>query len=646
MRGGDKVGPEGTVAFIEIAPKTARLYTVGQQVAFTHTITTEAGTAGEGIPVGYVSRDPSLVQVNSTGIATAQKKGGSTYIVVTAGAKSDSAFIEVPTTTCGSVAVTPMTVGQVVTDVSSTGFCAGASDGDYAVIVHNKSITTTGSSSIEISGTAIGTPPAGSAGATFSKSVVPGFGLPSRIPQRDVAFELRHRRAEALIDKMYGAGAKSWYDSRRKRATFNVAAPAVNDVMSINVQLGGTNDCTATPQLISGRVAAVSNSAIVVVDPDNPAGGYTDDEYNGFAQMFDSIINPLDVATFGAPTDIDNNGHVILVFTKVINSKTPAGSNSFIGGLTHSRDLLPKSSCPGSNEAELFYLLVPDPNPPYTASNGSDLFTKTFVNAVTDAGIVHEYQHLINFARRRYVNPGAPQPNEELWLNEGLSHTAEDLLFYRRSGLSPRANFKGADINNQGIFDMWRFYVLGNWLNYDEYLQTTTTASPIQSGDATATRGATFVFLRYLADQSFGSDGTFWYDLVNSGDVGVLNIEKRLGNMSDANFQSMYRDFAISLFTDDFVPGIAAKYTQPSLDMRSMYPRLSQIYGLNPAEFFFPLTGIGLKDAISKSVSLAAGGFEVYRFRGLTGTDSFIRVTGAAGGALPPNVTISIVRTQ
>src|SRR5690349_5071819 len=115
--GGEKVGPEETVSFIEIAPKTARLYTVGQQVIFTNTITTEAGTAGQGIPVGYVSRDPSLVQVNSTGIASALKKGGSTYVVVTAGGKADSALVDVPTTTCGSVAATPMTLGQIVTDV-------------------------------------------------------------------------------------------------------------------------------------------------------------------------------------------------------------------------------------------------------------------------------------------------------------------------------------------------------------------------------------------------------------------------------------------------------------------------------------------------------------------------------------------------
>src|SRR5207253_113255 len=155
-----------TVSFIEIFPKTARLYTVGQQTVFTSTITTEAGTAGEGIPVGFSSRDESLVQINSAGIATAKKKGGSTWVVVTAGGKSDSALVEVPTTTCGSTASTAVTAGQVITDVGAAGFCATASTGEYAVIVHNNSLASVGASSIEISGIGVGTL-TGSGGASL-----------------------------------------------------------------------------------------------------------------------------------------------------------------------------------------------------------------------------------------------------------------------------------------------------------------------------------------------------------------------------------------------------------------------------------------------------------------------------------------------
>ena len=54
--------------------------------------------------------------------------------------------------------------------------------------------------------------------------------------------------------------------------------------------------------------------------------------------------------------------------------------------------------------------------------------------------IVHELQHLINFGRRLYLVPDA-QELEEVWLNEALSHMAEELVFYRATGLNP-----GADI--------------------------------------------------------------------------------------------------------------------------------------------------------------------------------------------------------
>jgi hypothetical protein len=637
--GGDKVGPEGTVSFIEISPKTKRMYTVGEQQLFSSTITTEAGTAGEGIPVGFVSRDPTLVQVNSTGVATVQKKGGSTWVVVSAGGKSDSAFVEVPLTTCGSTSATAMTTGQVVTDIGATGFCSTASTGDYAVIVHNNSLAASGTSSVEISGVGLGLAPV-NGGATFSRTVAGANDLSSAIRawRRDVAAELRHRRMEASSVAPLAAAARSWYANRPKRASFAAAVPAVGDVMRINVNISGSscNDST----MIDARVAAISNTAIVLHDPRNPTiSAFTDEEYNAYAQMFDSVIHPMDVAAFGAPTDLDNNSRVLLVFTKSVNERTPAGASYYVGGLTHSRDLVPKASCKGSNVAEMFYLLVPDS----LGTVNSNKFEKRFVNTVTDATIAHEFQHLINFARRNYLNAATPQAQEEIWLNEGLSHAAEELLFYRRSGRAPRQNFGGADLSNATIYNQWVSYAAGDFLNYNDYLFSPTNTSPFEAGDEVETRGATWGFLRYAIDQTLPSDGTVWYDFVNSGDVGLSNVQKRFNNISTGTLQGLLRDYTISTYTDDLVPAITAKYTQPSWNMRSFYPRLTQILQQN---WVWPLNGIALKDTETKSASLQAGAFQVYRFRGLGGTDSFIRVTGTSGTALPAGVTISIVRTQ
>ena len=105
----------------------------------------------------------------------------------------------------------------------------------------------------------------------------------------------------------------------------------------------------------------------------------------------------------------------------------------------------------------------------------------------------------------------------------------------------------------------------------------------------------------------------------------------------------MFRDFVISTYTDDFVTGVATKYTQPSWNMRSVYPIVSQAYQVN---ITWPLNGVPLKDGETSSRTLQAGGFEVYRFRGMSGADSYIRVTGPSGTALPAGITVSVVRIQ
>jgi hypothetical protein len=634
----ETVGPDKRVQLIEISPKTARLYTVGQQQAFTTALTTEAGTDGEGIEVGYIARDNTLLQVNSAGVATALKKGGSTWVVASAGGKSDSAFVEVPLTSCGTTAATTMTVGQVVTDVGAAGFCAAASTGEYAVIVHNNTLSGTGTTSLEVTGIAVGAPPA--SGASFSRAVTnSGMAGHLRTWRRDVGAEMRHRRAEAAQVAPLISGAQAWYANRSKRASLSTTASAVGDIMRINVSL--TNSCNDST-MVDARVAAVSNTAIVLADPRNPGGGFTDAEYNEFAQMFDSIINPLTVANFGAATDLDNNGNrVLLVFTKSVNERTPANAEFYVGGLTHSRDLFPKTggvgvvSCAASNVAEMFYLLVPDPT---GIVNGNE-FDKTFVNAVTDATVAHEYQHLINFARRKYINAGAPQANEELWLNEGLSHMVEELLFYRRTGRSPRSNLGFAEtVSSQAVFKPFADYMGGNFLAYDEYVFRAAETSPFEPNDESATRGATWAFLRYAADQTSTSDGSLWFNLVNSGQTGTTNLQNRLG-FTATQLLALLRDFTIANYTDDFVTSVQPKYTHPSWNMRSIYPGL-----LNFPPW--PLNRSPIQDGQTTTTSIQAGGIKVYGFRGIAGTDAFVRVTGTSGTALPAGVTISVVRTQ
>src|SRR5437762_14364584 len=94
----EPVPPDRKVATVEVSPKSARIWIVGDSEHFTALVYTQAGTYSEVIPVSWVARDKSLLKVTSTGVVTSLKKGGSTYVVATAGGVSDSAFVEVPAT--------------------------------------------------------------------------------------------------------------------------------------------------------------------------------------------------------------------------------------------------------------------------------------------------------------------------------------------------------------------------------------------------------------------------------------------------------------------------------------------------------------------------------------------------------------------
>ena len=126
--------------------------------------------------------------------------------------------------------------------------------------------------------------------------------------------------------------ARSWMQARRNvtpRAALAAAVPVVGDLLNLNVN---ARDFCANPDLRTGRVAAVTDKAIVVSDTANPPGGFTDADYRSIGVTFDTLIDPVDRGAFGAVTDIDNNGHVILFFTRAVNEATAAGSSSVVLG--------------------------------------------------------------------------------------------------------------------------------------------------------------------------------------------------------------------------------------------------------------------------------------------------------------------------
>ena len=625
----------GAAAVITMTPRTARIVNGVDTTRINATARDSYGNQTDPAPT-FTVRDPTLVSVTATGLVRALRRGGSTYILATSGARTDSVLLTVlaPGESICTAVATPraLSVSQVVSDVGSD-ICvrAGSTTEEFALIAYYNSAVPSATTQIETRANGV------TAVSSSQPSLLPAFASASTFPQRDEPFERALRSREASLLQTAAPAARSWYSSRRMapagRASYSLstvsAVPAEGELMALNVNV---LDGCGKADLRTGRVVAVTNKAIIVADTANPAGGFTDTEYRSFGVTFDTLIDPVNTAAFGAPADFDETGgRSVMFFTRAINALTPRGSGSVVLGLFFGRDILPKSSCASSNFAKMFYLLVPD-----SAGVASDARSKGLVTTITNGTIAHEYQHLINSTRRMYVN-NAVGTTEEHWLNEGLSHIAEELNYFAAAKLQPRSNLDAAALAPSIANGTFQTYLAQNFSRYRRYLQTTETQSPTGSDpfdDDLPTRGGAWSFLRYVADHqaSTTGDGTLWFRLANASTTGLANLSAALGTAT----APLLRDWATSVYIDDTGTGVDPRYQQPSWNFRSAMPA---------GGFSFALFTRTLSDGTSIPVTLTGGGTAFKRFAVAAGQDALLSVT-SVGQPIPPTMQLSLVRIR
>lgn len=491
---------------------------------------------------------------------------------------------------------------------SAVSLAGGSSGGEFVLIVADTAVD--GSSTLaafQIAASGIT-----SAGAvslpSASKVAVPDADSPSA-PRLDFTFAARlNERARPQLAAQVAGARRAWTGATGadgRLSTSRSATPLqIGDLITLNVS---SRACDSVVNRVS-RVVAIGSQSIVVADTLNPSGGFTAGDYQRFATRFDTLVYPLDVKNFGAPAVFGADGKILLFFTTAVNELTPKGSTSFVGGFFFGRDLFPIAStpdqqgCAGSNLSNLFYLLTPDP----TGTVNGNVRRTGFVDSVTTAVLAHEFQHLINASRRIFVNKGA-QPFEVVWLNEGLSHIAEELLFYQDGASAPQLNLDVTALRGSlRLKDAFNADQSSNAARYRQYLIAPSANSPIRNDDSLATRGATWDFLRYAADRKLragGTDASVWFALANSPANGIANLRQVFG----ANVGAMLRDWSVSHYTDDVVSALSLDFTQPSWNWHSIYPAL----GSSGATY--PLSVAGLA-ATGASGSAIPGGASYYRF--------------------------------
>lgn len=594
-----------------------------QTVQLSAATTDAGGRTLTGRSITWTSSTPSVATVSTTGLVAAVAVG-STDVSATSEGKADTAHITV--SACTSLS---LTVGQVhtLTTAEKATLCvsSGASASEYVLVPFSNSTVASSTTPVHLTATSTSAVLAPLTSRTTAGATTFGS-APSPAVSRSLEIDFRSRERSELSSRIAGARNALHGTTRGPLAPFLTgvaSSPPVGSFIQINTNLAGSS-CSAKV-LHPAKVIAVLTHTIVLYDTLSPAGGYTSGELASFGQAFDTLGYALDTVNFGTPSDIDGNGRVAILFTPGVNA-IPGPPGGYVGGLQATRDLLTVANCAGSNEGEMFYMPVPDPN---STINGNYTNKSALSNIVLSV-LGHEFQHLINAGRRIYVNGASSL--EEVWLNEGLSHIAEELLYYRISGNTRNANIGISTLqSSQAQLDAANTYIVQNFLRLRTYMIAPETNSPYSQVDALEMRGAIWQLLRYSADRKGGTERSVWYPLVNSTATGQANFNSVFGNII-----TMTHDWSIAQVTDDGGYTIGANYTSPSWNFRTLLPPLNS--------GTFPLLTHSLVST-PVDVSLAGGGSAYLRFRVAANTVAKLSATSSSA-AVPASIDMTIVRTQ
>jgi hypothetical protein len=617
---------------------------VGATLQLNAQILDSSGDAVRASAIDWRTSDTTVARVSSVGLVTGQAVG-TTLVIASADGHADTARVNVALPVSDALACADgaeglsLQPGQVYTTTGdqATSLCVqtGAEDGEYTLVAFNASADAAASMPVALTGAGVSRfvtgPP--------TPDRIPGGAVATPALRRDDAFHmlLLERSQRAMEPRLLSASRRGLAPTPPRFAK----VPASGDLLSLNVEVDSGDGCQS-PDLRTGRVVAVTDRAIVVVDTANPKTGLSAsaeaDLYRSFGMAFDTLVWRVDTRNFGEPSDIDGNGHVLIFYTRAVNEQTPANNNdSFVGGYFYNRDLFPKTgsgACAGSNVAEMFYMLAPDPSGQVNGHARSIAFIRNSSVGV----LAHEFQHLINDSRRLYVNNSPVW--EASWMNEGLSHIAEELNFYEVSGLRPRQNLGTDALSQQPARDAFNQFQSSNAERLIRFLQNPETSTPMGT-DNLPNRGAAWSFLRYAADRDVGSDTTLWNRLVKDAtSQGLDNLKNALG----ADPREWMRDWATSIYTDD--AGLALpdpeRFTQPSWNFREILAAAT----INGAPLGrYPLKTFTLSTGSPTNVNLPGGGAAYLRFRALGGQRAAVRAT-VSGLPATSLLRIAVVRTR
>lgn len=392
---------------------------------------------------------------------------------------------------------------------------------------------------------------------------------------------------------------------------------------------------------VTGRVVHVSSSAVVVEDTAAPLAGEMDERYRDLAAEYESVMDPIIRKNFGSPLvyddRLDDDGHFYMLFTPRVNDV--GGLLAFVWG----GDFLSRSSCGSSDEAELFYGLVP-------TRRGSETEMQTVEGweRIMRSTTIHEVKHIASFAAHR---AGGASRQEESWLEEATAMVAEELYGREVFGYGPLENttyeqslFCELHPQETGCQDK-PIVMTPHFSFLRSYLAAVEDRSPL--GGGVAFLGGGWWLLRWTLDHAAEGEAGILRALTRETSLfGVENLEARAGRP----FGELLADWTLALEADDR-PDLASperdRVAVPSWNVRSIYAGLHED---RPGSFPspFPLSP-RLREYGDYQISVSqvpGGSTSLLELTATSDRQQLLEILGIDGGAPPADLGFSILRVR
>ena len=554
----------------------------------------------------------------------------------------------------------------------ATAFVLSAAAGvrDYLIAVQSASEVPGATTSVRL--TAMGP---GGQGAGALQEPVPGAAiLPSPAEVEASLSELRLRRN--AIEELRRVGARPYRPARgaspplAARAIRAVAAPGDTVILANSVESGLSVSCDSERTVTA--VVQASGQRFSLLEDVDVAGSFSEADWMELSDELDELVFPVDSAYFGEPADIDGNGRVFVLFTADVNRLTPRGSSTIIAGFFNPSDLSDRESCPASNQAEILYLLAPDP-----AGRFSDPVSVAGAKANARGVTAHELQHLITAEQRVIIGGGSLFFDlEDTWLSEGLAHTAESVVGLHVAGFGTRADLTfdqlASSATTFSAYHRANFRRLGQYLFDPDGTLALGDANGFDPGGISSLemRGFAWTFLRWLADHYApatppgivpgSAESAFFRELSTGGPEHLSGIENllravRVVSGQSKSWEDLLAEYAPAPALDGSGPGALDPRAQiPTWQLRDIFAGLNAAFPEKvPFTRVYPLAPslIPLSELTNASVSFELAASAAHYFlleSGAPPPEILVEVRTPTGAPLPVSAKtqVLIVRTR